>query len=154
MINLSTIFQSVVKQFTDIPINCGPFKEKNKTGSNFTVLVFLQYVISSIMYQKVWFSKLILAEINLKFHLKKDFQKRKLIIFFFFPPLAVLHVRHIIYPRTPMDTPRRIFTPQDALYMVRKSFILFYMINYHDVITFLVCITVFHTRTYKFYNSY
>ena len=31
----------VVKQFTDIPINRGPFKKKkNETGSNFTVPYF------------------------------------------------------------------------------------------------------------------
>ena len=51
----------MVKQFTDIPINFGPFKEKTKTGSNLTVPVFLQYVIS-LMHQKVWFSQKILTE--------------------------------------------------------------------------------------------
>ena len=54
----------VVKQFTYIPINRGPFKEKTKIGLNFTVPVFLQYVISSLMHQKVWFSQIILTEIN------------------------------------------------------------------------------------------
>ena len=55
----------VVKQFTDIPINRGLFKEKTETGSNFTVPVFLQYVIS-LMHQKVrvWFSQKILTEIT------------------------------------------------------------------------------------------
>ena len=42
----------LVKQFTDIPINRGPFKERTEIGSNYTVLVFLQYVISSLMHQK------------------------------------------------------------------------------------------------------
>ena len=71
------------------------------------------------------------------FKLQKDFQKRKSIIFFFFPPLAVLHVSHTFYPMTPIDTPRCLSTPQDALYMVRKSFILFYMINYQESYNFL-----------------
>ena len=71
------------------------------------------------------------------FNLQKDFQRRKLIYSFFFPPLAVLQVGHTIYPRTPIETPRHPFTPQDAFYMVRKSFILFYMISYHEFITFL-----------------
>ena len=53
----------MVKQFTDIPINRLPFKEKPETGSNFTVLVFLQYVIS-LMHQEVWFSQELLTEIN------------------------------------------------------------------------------------------
>ena len=111
--------------------------------------IFLQYVISSLMHQKVWFSKKILTEINHILTYKKDS-----IMFFFFPSLSVLHVGHTIYPRTPNDTPRRPLAPQDALYMVRKSFILFYVINYHEFITFLLCIKVSHRRTYKFYNSY
>ena len=52
----------MLKQFTDLPINCGPFKLKIETGSNFTVPVFLQYVI--LMHQEVGFSKKILTEIN------------------------------------------------------------------------------------------
>ena len=91
---------------------------------------------------------------QLYFNLQKDFRKQKRIIFFFFPPLAVLHIGHTIYSRTPIDTARRPLTPQDALCMVRKSFILFYMINYHEFITFLLCIIVSHRRTYKFYNLY
>ena len=49
----------VVKQFTNIPINRSPFKEKTETGLNFIVPVFLQYVISSlgVMHHKVWFSQ-------------------------------------------------------------------------------------------------
>ena len=35
-----------------------------------------------------------------------------------------------------------INSPQDARYIVRKSFILLYVINYHEVITFLVYVTV------------
>ena len=54
----------VVKQFTDTAINHGQFKEKTETGSNFTEPVFPQYVISSLIYQKVWFSQKILTEIN------------------------------------------------------------------------------------------
>ena len=106
----------VVNQFTDIPINRGPFKEKTETGSNFTTPVFLQYVISSIMHQKVWFFQKKSDRNQSYLNLLKDFQKRKLIIFFLFPPLAVLYVGHTIYPRTPIDTQRRHFTPQDALY--------------------------------------
>ena len=47
----------VVKQFTNILINRGPFNENTATGLNITVLVFLQYVISSLMRQQVWFPK-------------------------------------------------------------------------------------------------
>ena len=127
-------------------------KKKTETGSNCTVPVFLQYVISSLMHQKLWvFQKKIQTEIKSFFNLQKDFQKRKLIIFF--PPLTLLHVCHTIYPRTPIDI-RHSLTSQDALYMVRKSFNLFYMINYHEIITLLVCITVSHRRTYKFYYPF
>ena len=116
-------FYVVVKQFTDILINRGPFLEKNETGSNFTIPVFLQYVIS-LMHQKVLFFPKDSDRNQAYINLQKDFYKLKLIIFFFFPPLAVLHVGHTIYPRTPIDTPRCPFTPQDALNIVRKSFIL------------------------------
>ena len=109
-------------------INHSLFKEKTETSSNFTIPVFLQYVISSLMHQSLVFPKNSHRN-QLYFNLQKDFQKQKLIIFFFFPLLAVLHVGHTIYPRTPIDTPRHPFTSQDTLYMVRKSFILFYMIN-------------------------
>ena len=88
-----------MKQFTNIPINRGPFKENTETSSNFTILVFLQYVISSLMHQKVWFSQKNSDRNRSYFKLLKDFQKRKLIILYFFPPLAVLHVGHTIYPR-------------------------------------------------------
>ena len=86
------------------------------------------------------------------FNLLKDFQKRKLFNFYFFPPLAVSHVGRTYYPKTPIDTPGSPLTPQDGLYMVRKSFNLFYMINYHEVIPFLVYITVSNSRRCKFYN--
>ena len=145
-------FFLVVKQLTDI--NCGPFKEKNETSLNFTVLVFLQYVISSLMHKKFWFAPKNFDRNQWYFILQKDFQRRKLIIFFFFPPLTVLQVGHTVYLRTPIDTSRCPLTPQDALCIVKKSFILFYLINYHEVRTFVVCITVSHRRTYKFYNSY
>ena len=82
------------------------------------------------------------------------FPKAKVDYLFLFPPLTVLHVGHTIYLRTPINTPIRPFAPQDALYMVRKPFILFYIINYHEVITFLLCITLSHRNTCKFYNSY
>ena len=136
------------KWWNSLPINHDPFQEKNETSSNFTVPVFLTichliYVSESLVFPKN-------SDRNQSFfNLQEDFQKRKLIIFFFFLPLAVLYVSHTIYPRTPIDTPRRPLTPQDAIYMVRKPFILFCMINYHEVITFLVYITVFHRRTYK-----
>ena len=58
-----TIDEIVVKRFSDIPINHGLLKEKNETGSNFTVPVFLQYDIS-LKHQKVWFSQKILTEID------------------------------------------------------------------------------------------
>ena len=138
----------VVKQFTDIPINRGMFKENTETGSNFTLPVFLQYVISSLMHQKVWFSQTILREINCILTYRKISKSEHR--FSFFPPLVVLYVCHTIYPRTPIDTSRRPLTPQDAFFKV----IVFYMINYQEVITFLVCIKVSHRRTYKFYNSY
>ena len=141
-----------MKQFTDIPINRGPFKEKTKTGWNFTVTG-----ISAICHLLINASESLVFPNSSDrnqwyFNLQKDFQRLKLI--FLFLPLAVFHVGHTIYPKTPIDNSRCPFTPQDALYMVRKSFILFYMINWHKVITFLLCITVFHRRAYKFHNSY
>ena len=54
----------VVKQFINILINHSLFLVKHKNGSNFTKPVFLQYVFSSLMYQKVWFSLKILTEID------------------------------------------------------------------------------------------
>ena len=98
--------QVVVKQFTDIPINQGLLEEKNETGSNFTILVFLHYFIFSLMHQKVWSSPKNIR-IRSYFSLQKDFQKRKLFIFFFFPPTAVSHVGLTFNPKTPIDSPGR-----------------------------------------------
>ena len=143
-----------VKQFTDIPINRGPFKEKNETGSNFTVPVFLQYVISPLMHQKVWFSPKILSEINEILTYWK-ISKSECWLSFSFSHHWQFYMSVILFtPGHPLAHPTRPLTPQDALYMIRNSFILFYMINYHEVITFLLCVTVSHRRTYKFYNSY
>ena len=138
----------VVKQFTNRPINFGlSVQRKSKPVRILPYRYFcniyhlLFNASESLVFQKH-------SDRNQSyFNLQKDFQKRKLIIFF--PPLAVLHVRHTtcIYPRTPIDTPRRPLTPKGALCMVTKSYILFYMTNYHFIITFLVCITVSHRRT-------
>ena len=105
------------------------------------------------MHQKVWFPKRF-SQIDRNLTYRKISKSDSRLSFFFFPPLAVLHVSHIISPRTHTETPRCPLTPMDALYMVRKSFILFYMANYHQVILFLVCIKVSHRRTCKFYYLY
>ena len=68
--------------------------------------------------------------------------------------MVVPRVGLTFYPKTPIDFPGHPFTPQETLYIVRKSFILFSMINYHDVISFLVYITFSCSRRCKFYNSY
>ena len=60
--------------------------------------------------------------------------------------MVVSHVVGTIYPRTATDIPRCPLTPKDTLYMVRKSFILFYKINYHEVIPSLVYVTVEHAK--------
>ena len=107
-----------MKQFTYIPINHGSFKEKTETSSNFTVVVFLQYVISSLIHQKVWFSQKILTEINSVLTYRKISESESLLSFS--NPATGSVTCHTIYPRTPIDTPRSRFTPQDGLYMVRK----------------------------------
>ena len=143
----------VVKSCIDIPINCSLFKEETETVSNVIVPVFLQYFIYSLMHQKVWFSRKILTEIHGILTYRKTSKGDRLSVSPPPPPpppppqLAVSRVSHSIFSRTPIDTlGRRIY--------VRKAFILFYMINYHEVIPFMVYITVSHSRGCKFYNSY
>ena len=100
----------VVKQFTNIPINHGPFKEKPKTCSNFTVPVFLQYIISSLMHQKVWFSPKNWQKSIV--NLQKDFQKRKLIIYFLFPATGSVTCRSYYLPRDTHWHPKTPFYTQ------------------------------------------
>ena len=112
-------FLLVVKQFTDILINRGLFKEKKNRFEFYHTAItatrhFFFNASESLVFPKHYDRN------RLYFNLQKDFQKRKLIIFF--PPLAVLHVVHTNYPRTPIDNPKCPFAPWDALYMVRKSF--------------------------------
>ena len=77
----------VVKQFTNIPINHGPFKEKNEIASNFTEPVFLLCHLLINASESLAFPKN--SDRNQSyFNLQKDFQNQKLIIFFFFPPQA------------------------------------------------------------------
>ena len=140
----------VVKQFTDIPIYLGPFKERTKTGR----FQFYRTGISAICHHLFNASESLVFQKNSNrnrsyFNLHENFQKRKLIIFFFFPPLVVLSI--ILF--TP-GHPKMPFNTKDALNTVRKSFILVYMTNYYEVITFLICIVVYHRRTCKFYCSH
>ena len=79
-------FPLVVKQFTDLPINCGLFKQKNETSMNFTVLVFLQYFYfpsSLLMHQKVWFSQNILSEIDSILFYRKISKSKSCLSFLF-----------------------------------------------------------------------
>ena len=119
----------VVKRLTDIPINRGMYEEKNKTALNFTVPVFLQYVIYCI--RKSAFPPKSFDRNRSYFNLEKDFQKRKLIIFFSFPPPPPpppppTHTHTHTGACTclsyylPQDTPGRPLTPQDALYMLES----------------------------------
>ena len=140
-------------QFTNIPINCSLFKEKSDTGLNFIIPVFLQYVIFSVMHQKVWFSQIILSKIDRILTWRKIYKSESCLSFSFSPTGGVTCQLYYL----PQDThwhPGRSLTPQDAQYMARKSFILFYMINYHEVIPFLVYLTVSHSKRCKFYSSY
>ena len=106
------------------------------------------------MHQKVWFSKKN-SEIDRILNYRK-ISKSESCVPFFSPTFCsvVSHVGHTIYPWTPTDSQGCPMNPQGTLHMVRKSFILFYMINYHEVIPFLVYISVSHSRRCKFYNSY
>ena len=95
-----------LKRFTNILINCGLFKEKNWTGSNFTILVFLQYFIFSLMHQKVWFSQ----KNSVRILTFQNFQKRKLFICSLspHPPPQRCHMSVILF------TPGHPLIPQDA----------------------------------------
>ena len=56
------------------------------------------------------------------------------------------------YPRCPGVL--YLHTVPGLIKMVRKSFILFYMINYHKIYTFLVCTLFYHSRRCISYNLY
>ena len=88
----------MVYRYTDKP---GSVERKIRNRFEFTVPVFLQYVISSSMHEKVWFSYKILTEIDRILN-KERFQKAKDDYLFLFPATG-----HTFYPRTPIDTPGR-----------------------------------------------
>ena len=145
----------MVKQFTEIPINRSLLEEKKLNRFEFyrTVRYFCTTISSSLScIRKSGFPKKKMSEID---HIFLPYRKiSKSESCFYFPPMAVPHVRINFYPKTPIDTLGRPLTPEDTLCIVKKSFILFFMIYYHEVIPFLVYITVSHSRRCTFYNSY